>query len=51
MALSPARSRLFVVAFVTMLLGLSVFAAIAITRGWKNEDVQRVVRQNEEERR
>lgn len=49
-ALSPARSRLFVVAFMAMLVGLSLFAAIMITRGWKNEGLQERVQQQESER-
>ena len=48
--LSPARTRLFVVAFVALMLALSVFAAVSITRGWRNDDVQRQVRQQESER-
>lgn len=51
MPLSPARTRLFVVAFVTLLLGLAVFAAVSITRGWGDDDLQRVVRRNEDARR
>lgn len=51
MPMSPARNRLFVVAFVTMLLSLAVFAAVSITRGWQDEDLQRVVRRNEDARR
>ena len=50
MPLSPVRNRLFVVAFVSMLLGLSVLAAVMITRGWKDTDLQRRVSQQEAER-
>lgn len=47
MPLSPARSRLFVVAFVAMMLGLSVLATVMITRGWANTTLQEDVRRNE----
>lgn len=43
MPLSPARTRLFVIGFVAMMLGLSVFAAIVITRGWRNAPLQQEV--------
>lgn len=43
MPLSPARTRLFVIGFMAMLLGLSVFAAVAITRGWRNAPLQQEV--------
>ena len=51
MPMTPAQTRLFVVAFVALLLGLAVFAAVSITRGWQDEELQRVVRRNEEARR
>ena len=49
-ALSPARTRLFVVAFMAMLIGLSVFAAVMITRGWNDTGLQQRVQQQESER-
>ena len=46
MPLSPTRNRVFVIGFMAMLLGLSVLAAVLITRGWANgplqEDVSRI---------
>lgn len=45
--LSPARTRLFVVAFMAMLFGLSIFATVMITRGWANTTLQEDVRRNE----
>ena len=47
MPLSPVRNRLFVAGFVAMLLGLSVLAAVMITRGWANPTLQEDVRRNE----
>lgn len=47
MPLSPARSRLFVVAFVALMLGLSILATVMITRGWANPTLQEDVRRNE----
>ena len=40
MPLSPTRNRLFVIGFMAMLLGLSVLAAVMITRGWANQTLQ-----------
>lgn len=50
MPLSPARNRLFVIAFMAMLIGLSVFATFAITRGWANPALQETVERNEDAR-
>ena len=47
MPLSPARSRLFVVAFVATMIGLSILATVMITRGWANPTLQEDVRRNE----
>ena len=47
MPLSPARSRLFVVAFVALMLGLSILATVMITRGWANPTLQEDVQRNE----
>ncbi len=49
-ALSRTQSRLFVVAFLAMLIGLSVFATVMITRGWNNQGLQQRVQQQEAER-
>ena len=48
--LSRSQTRVFVVAFMAMLLGLSVFAAVMITRGWNDKGLQRRVQQQEAER-
>lgn len=49
-ALSRSQSRLFVVVFIAMLLGLSIFATVMITRGWNDEGLQQRVQQQEAER-
>ncbi len=49
-ALSRSQSRLFVVAFMAMLIGLSIFAAVSITRGWNDTHLQQRVQQQEAER-
>ncbi len=48
--LSRTRTRQFVIAFVALLLGLSIFAVVMITRGWNNPELQRRVQQQEAER-
>ncbi len=48
MALSPFRSRVFVLALVVLMLGLAVLATVLITRGMNNEGLQELVRQDEE---
>ena len=48
--LSPRANRLFVIAFVAMLLGLSILATVLITNGWADKDLQRRVQQQETER-
>ena len=49
-ALSRSHTRLFVVAFMAMLIGLSIFAAVMITNGWNNKGLQQRVQQQESER-
>ena len=51
MPLSRSQSRAFAAAFVAAILVLSVVATLMITRGWDNDDVQRQVEQQENERR
>ena len=51
MPLSPRQSRTFVAVFLAAILGLSALAAVLITRGWANDDVQEQVRDKEAERR
>jgi hypothetical protein len=45
---SRRRSRLFVAAFVFVLLALAALATVLITRGWNDEALQERVRQLEE---
>ena len=40
MALSPARTRLLVIVFVTVALALAVLATVVITHGWDNDGLQ-----------
>lgn len=47
MALSPRRTRLFVIGLVAFAVALAVFAAITITSGWSDEEIQEHVRQQE----
>ena len=50
-SLSPRASRVFVIAFVAVLLALAALATVFITRGWADPDMQRRVQQMEAERR
>ena len=50
MALSPRQTRRFVVAFVAVVLGLSVLATVLITRGWQDDDLQEQVSDMEDRR-
>jgi hypothetical protein len=47
MALSPNRSRAFVIAMVAIMIGLAILATILITRGMNDEELQEQVRQFE----
>jgi hypothetical protein len=47
MALSRRSTRLFVIGLVTFAVALAVFAAISITSGWNDEEIQEHVRQQE----
>lgn len=51
MPLSPIQSRRFVLVLVAVTLGLSVLAAVLITRGWADADLQEQVSEQERERR
>lgn len=51
MQLSRSQTRAFVAAFAGLALVLSVAAAVLITRGWADDDVQRQVEAQETERR
>ncbi len=51
MPLSRTQTRTFVAVMVGLMLALSVLATVLITRGWANQDVQRQVEQQENERR
>jgi len=46
--LSRRRTRLFVAAFVLVVLALAVLATVLITRGWENEALRERVREIEE---
>ena len=48
MALSPNRSRAFVVTLVALMIGLAILATVLITRGMNDEELQEQVRQLEE---
>ncbi|HLT46076.1 MAG TPA: hypothetical protein VK002_02505 [Rubricoccaceae bacterium] len=48
MPLSRRRTRLFVAAFVLVVLALAVLATVLITRGWENEALRERVREIEE---
>ena len=47
MALSPKRSRAFVIVLVVTMIALAVMATVLITRGMNNEQLQEQVRQLE----
>ena len=49
MALSRRRTRLFVIGLVAFAAALALFAAISISSGWSNEEIQEHVRQQEVE--
>ncbi len=48
MALSPKRSRVFVVVMLLVMIGLAILATVLITRGMNDEGLQELVRQDEE---
>ncbi len=48
MALSPARSRVFVIFLLAVMIGLAVLATVMITNGMNDEGLQELVRQDEE---
>lgn len=48
MALSRTHSRAFVIALVAVMIGLATMAAVLITRGMNDENLQERVRQLEE---
>lgn len=50
MALSPARSRLFVLVMLGVMIGLAILATVLITRGMNDEGLQELVRQDEDGR-
>ena len=51
MRLTRRQSRAFAATFAVAALVLAVVATLMITRGWANDDVQRQVQQQENERR
>lgn len=50
MPLSRSQTRWFVILFVALMLGLSIYATVSITSGWENETIQEQVREQETER-
>ena len=48
MVLSPKHSRAFVIAMVAIMIGLAILATVLIKRGWNDEGLQELVRQDEE---